>query len=151
MHRVEILQAERPDEFLVAEKKVSSFLKQIHQEIRQSDHSFQASSSSGLETNPLIGVFQEDLNLWLRGRVIEAIKSFANKTTILCYLIDTGETVRASLADCRTLENKKLASVQPLGKRCRLYGIRPASADFTWSPHALRFFTSICDSGIQQL
>jgi len=158
MHRVEILQADRPDDFLVAEKKVSSFLKQIHDEINKSEsyHDRIVSllsnpDASSSPENTLIGVFQTDLNLWLRGRIIEAAKSFGRYETVLCYLIDTGETVRAPLCDCKFLENKKLASIPPLGRRCRLYGVRPASPDFKWSPHALKFFSSICDSGKQPL
>ncbi len=151
MHRVEILKIYQLDDFLVAEKKVSSFLKQIHQEISQTDSSqksvLSSLESSHIQESTLIGVFQRELNMWMRGCVIETIKSFGKHSTVLCYLVDTGETMRVSFCDCKLFDSKKLATVPYLGKRCKLFGIRPSSHDLRWSTNALSFFKSICDSG----
>lgn len=130
MQRVEILKINNPSEFWVAEKDSKVFLNLVNDKIDSEYDELENLPTSIMNENQfteemLIAVYIPEKNKWFRANVIEVVNTFGKAGYILCYMIDSAESITVPLANCKKIKNVKLQQLTPLAKRCTLFGIDP--------------------------
>ena len=131
MQRVEILKINNPNEFWVAEKNSKLFLNLVN-DLIDSEYDELENLSSSLMTDDLadqftermlIAIYRQEKNKWFRANIIGIVSSFGKASYIICYMIDTAESITVPFANCKKIKNAKLLQLTPLAKRCSLFGI----------------------------
>ncbi len=117
IRRMEILNIEDPLSFWIANNvKSSAFLRLVHEEISKSISILNLDNGQ----NELIAVMKQNDQMFYRAQILTIQSPY-----IFCFLVDTGETISARLANCKRIVNQKIHQLAPLAKYCKLYGIAP--------------------------